>query len=267
MTHNPFFRHGAGVELQNTVAMPFEGCPQPDNNTLGHLETWLKTHGDNLPAAVILETVQCEGGINVASSEWLQNLAALLQRYDVLLIADEIQAGCGRCGTFFSFETAGIKPDIICLSKSLSGYGLPLSMVLMKPEYDVWQPSEHNGTFRANNLALTTALEALSFWETNEFSQSIMHKSQFMQQQLQQILAKFPDLKAHVRGRGLVLGIAFEQAVLAKQIAKAAFQRGLLIETAGIEDQVLKVMPPLIIDQDGMTAGLEIISNSINTLS
>src|SRR5690606_37322762 len=109
-----------------------------------------------------------EGGVNVASSEWLRRLAAILKQHGVLLIVDDIQVGCGRTGTFFSFEEAGITPDIICLSKSLSGYGLPLALVLMKPEHDVWAPGEHNGTFRGHNPAFVTAATALDYWRDTQ---------------------------------------------------------------------------------------------------
>ena len=101
--------------------------------------------------------MQGEGGLNVARVEWLRRLRALCDERKIVLIVDDIQAGCGRTGTFFSFEPAGIKPDIVTLSKSLSGYGLPFAVVLIKPELDVWKPGEHNGTFRGNNHAFVTA--------------------------------------------------------------------------------------------------------------
>ena len=117
--------------------------------------------GVDEPAAVIVETVQGEGGLNVARIDWLQRLQALCNKRNIVLIVDDIQAGCGRTGTFFSFEPAGIKPDIVTLSKSLSGYGLPFSVVLIKRALDVWKPGEHNGTFRGNNHAFVTATAAL----------------------------------------------------------------------------------------------------------
>ena len=115
-------------------------------------------------AGVIVETVQGEGGLHTADFGWLRRLAECCQRHDVLLIVDDIQAGCGRTGTFFSFEPAGIEPDIICLSKSISGSGLPMSLTLIRPDLDIWSPGEHNGTFRGNNEAFVTATEALNWW-------------------------------------------------------------------------------------------------------
>src|SRR5699024_6633740 len=94
--------------------------------------------GVELPCAVILATVQGEGGINAASTEWLQGIEKIAKKHDILLIVDDIQAGCGRPGTFFSFEPAGLEPDIVCLSKSSGGYGLPMAITLMKRERDIF---------------------------------------------------------------------------------------------------------------------------------
>src|SRR5690606_12136761 len=117
----------------------------------------------------ILEKIQGEGGVNVASDKWLRELREFTSEHGIVLIIDDIQVGCGRTGNFFSFERANIKPDIVLLSKSLSGYGLPLSLVLLDPTIDVWNPGEHNGTFRANNLSLCAAAEALNFWDNPDF--------------------------------------------------------------------------------------------------
>src|SRR6185437_6107736 len=111
------------------------------------------------------------GGVNVATWRWLRQIETLCRRHDMLLIIDDIQVGCGRTGSFFSFEQAGIQPDIVTLSKSLSGFGLPMSLVLVKPEFDIWKPGAHSGTFRGNNLAFVTAAQALdSYWTTDAFA-------------------------------------------------------------------------------------------------
>lgn len=124
-----------------------------------------RSSGVDLPAAIIVECVQGEGGLNTASIDWLKRLSALCKQHKILLIVDDIQAGCGRSGHFFSFETAEINPDIVTLSKSLSGFGLPMSLVLFKPELDIWRSGQHNGTFRGHNLAFVTATKAIQhFW-------------------------------------------------------------------------------------------------------
>src|SRR5699024_8669135 len=130
-----------------------------NTDSLSLIESYLAntSSGIDLPAAIIVETVQGEGGINAASDEWLRGIEKIARKFGILLIVDDIQAGCGRTGTFFSFEKAGIKPDIVCLSKSIGGYGLPMAITLFTEELDIWSPGEHNGTFRGNNLAFIAA--------------------------------------------------------------------------------------------------------------
>jgi diaminobutyrate-2-oxoglutarate transaminase len=248
-----------------SVTMPFDGFFGEEYNSLNYIESYLKISRakSDLPAAFILETIQCEGGINIATTGWLRELEKILKAYEVLLIIDDIQAGCGRTGTFFSFETSEIKPDIICLSKSLSGYGLPLALVLIKPELDVWQPGEHSGTFRGNNLAFVTATEALNYWRNNEFGDTIRIKSNIIPQRLSDLVKKYPEIHGKVRGRGFLWGFESNLKNFSVQVARDAFQAGLLIETAGPKNQVLKLMPPLITDEKGLNAGLDILQECL----
>ena len=170
VTGNSMKRNGAGIPLAHTTPMPFCNYME-EGSGLDYFESLLADSGSglDLPAAVIVETVQGEGGINVASFEWLRRLSELCQDNDILLIVDDIQMGCGRTGPFFSFEPAGIVPDIVCLSKSISGYGLPMALTLLKPEIDEWEPGEHNGTFRGHNPAFVTATAALrEFWTDSD---------------------------------------------------------------------------------------------------
>lgn len=267
VTGNESHRKGAGVPLTNTVTMPFDEY-MDDYDTTAYLEKLLEddSSGVGLPAAIILETVQGEGGINAASFEWLQKIAAICKRWDILLIVDDVQAGNGRTGTFFSFEPAGIEPDIVCLSKSIGGYGLPMALTLIKPEYDIWNPGEHNGTFRGNNMAFITATEALSYWENDDFSDSIQSKGDFVSDKLSELIIKYPELKGELRGRGLMKGIAWGDNDTATEICKAAFERGLIMETSGPNDEVMKLLPPLIIDKEGLEKGLQIIDDSIKNI-
>ncbi len=179
VTGNKFKRKGAGVALNHSVFMPYDGYFGADTDTVAYMEKLLDDPGSGvpLPAAVIVETVQGEGGLNVASVPWLKRLEKLCDQRGILLIIDDVQMGCGRTGTFFSFDEAGIRPDIVCLSKSIGGYGLPMALTLIKPELDVWAPGEHNGTFRGNNLAFIAATEALSYWETDAFSVEVIRKA------------------------------------------------------------------------------------------
>lgn len=265
VTGNKAHREGAGMPLNNTVTMPFDNYMN-GYDSITYLEKMLEDNssGVEIPAAFILETVQGEGGINAASFEWLQKIEAICKRWDILLIIDDVQAGNGRTGTFFSFEPAGIEPDIVCISKSIGGYGLPMAITLIKPEHDIWEPAEHNGTFRGNNMAFITATEALSYWENDNFSDSVKEKGEFISDQLVDLIVKYPELKGELRGRGLMKGIAWnDRTDTASEICKAAFDRGLIMETSGPDGEVMKLLPPLIIDKAGLTKGFKIIDDSI----
>lgn len=265
VTGNSFKRHGAGVPLNHTVAMPFDNYLE-GQDSICYLEKFLEDNGSGvaLPAAIILETVQGEGGINAARMEWLKEIESICRRYDILLIVDDIQAGCGRTGTFFSFEPAGINPDIVCLSKSIGGVGLPMAITLIKPEFDQWGPGEHNGTFRGNNLAFIAAKEALSYWKTEDFSKEISEKSNLFENKIEEIIEKYPELQGESRGRGLMRGIAVHsRAELASDICEVAFKRGLILETSGPKDEVVKFLPPLIIEKKGILKGMAILDDSI----
>ncbi len=269
VTGNSFKRAGAGVPLSHATMMPFDSyLDEGDEQSLKLLEAMLGDEGSGMdkPAAAIIETVQAEGGVNVARMEWLRELAAILKRHDVLLIVDDIQVGCGRTGPFFSFEPAGIQPDIICLSKSLSGFGLPLAVTLMRPELDVWAPGEHNGTFRGHNPAFVTATAALGFWTDDQLEREVGRKATVIEQRLHALVERLPVEATH-RGRGMIQGIEFSDRTLAAEASQAAFQRGLIIETAGIDDQVLKLLPPLMIADADLAAGLDIVDAAVTAVA
>lgn len=265
VTGNASKRSGAGTPLTNAVAMPFDDYME-DCDSAAYIEKLLEdgSSGIDIPAAFILETVQGEGGINAASYDWLRKIESIAKRFDIMLIVDDVQAGNGRTGTFFSFEKSGIDPDIICLSKSIGGYGLPMAITLFKPEYDVWAAGEHNGTFRGNNMAFVTAAEALrNFWEDEKFEESIQEKGEFISDRLADLIVKYPQIKGELRGRGMMKGIACGVEGAAEAICKEAFKRGLIMETSGPSDEVAKLLPPLIIDKAGLQKGIGIMEEAI----
>ncbi|OIJ21241.1 diaminobutyrate--2-oxoglutarate transaminase [Anaerobacillus alkalidiazotrophicus] len=268
VTGNSAKRQGAGIPLQHVVTMPYDNFVSNNLDTVEYLERFLEDNGSgvDIPAAMILETVQGEGGINAAKFEWLKRIEEVCKRWGILLIIDDVQAGVGRTGTFFSFEKAGINPDIVCLSKSIGGNGLPLALTLIKPELDIWNPGEHNGTFRGNNFAFITATESLTYWETDEFEKSIEEKSVKITEFLNNIVEKYPELNGKVKGRGLMQGISTPIEGLASEIAAKAFENGLIMETAGPEDEVFKLFPPLTIDNEGLEKGFKIIEESVRSL-
>jgi diaminobutyrate-2-oxoglutarate transaminase len=265
LTGNAGKRAGAGVPLSHATAMPFDGYLGADVNSLKVFEAYLEDSGSCLdkPAAAIVETVQGEGGVNVAGKEWLQRLQAICRRHDVLLIIDDIQMGCGRTGSFFSFDEAALEPDLVCLSKAIGGIGLPMALVLIRPDLDQWKPGEHNGTFRGNNLAFVAAAEALDYWRDETLATEVRAKGARVRERLDALAARYPDAKLQPRGRGLIQGLASGVAGLAAEICHEAFSGGLIMETAGVEAQVAKIMPPLTIDTAVLDQGLDICDAAV----
>ncbi|MBG7610437.1 MAG: diaminobutyrate--2-oxoglutarate transaminase [Anaerolineae bacterium] len=265
-TGNSHHRGAAGVSLSGTFRMPYDGYLGDDVDTTAYLEKVLSdsSSGIDLPAAVIVETVQGEGGINAASFEWLRNLEAICRKHEILLIVDDIQAGCGRTGTYFSFEEAGIKPDIITLSKSLGGYGTPFAMVLIKPELDQWKPGEHNGTFRGNSFAFVTAKAAIDhYWSDDTFSNEIKRKGKYVLERLDAIAEQYGEGNFTCRGRGMFLGINCVNGDIAGKITHACFQQGLIIETSGADDHVVKFLCPLITSDENLKKGIDIVEQAV----
>ncbi|NEP32027.1 MULTISPECIES: diaminobutyrate--2-oxoglutarate transaminase [unclassified Moorena] len=266
VTPNPTYQKAAGIPLGNVLTVPFEDKNGTKDDSLDYLEKLVDDLSINQekPAAVILETVQSEGGINVASVPWLQRLAQITQEREILLIVDDIKVGCGRTGPFFSFERAGLKPDLVCLAKSLSAYGNPMAVVLIRPDLDCWKPGEHSGTFRGNNLAFVTATAALDeYWETDTFAQEIADKGEVMKSRLKDMITRYPEVGGEHRGLGLIQGIACEQKGLAKKVSNEAFKRGLIFEPMGVNKEVINLQSTLTIDPDTLTQGLDILEESI----
>jgi len=264
VTGNDFYRDESYGARNNADSVPFDGYFGPDVNTIDYLRKFLEdgSSGIDLPAAIIVETVQGEGGINVASVKWLQELEALCREYDILLIIDDIQVGNGRTGTFFSFERAGIKPDMVCMSKSIGG-GLPMAILLMRPELDQWQPGEHTGTFRGNNLAFVAATQALSYWENEDFAEAVKYKGRIMEEELSKIVEKYPQLDIELRGIGMVWGLDIPRAGFAGEVSREAFDNKLIIELAGADDSVVKFLPALTIEEETLREGLTLIDKAI----
>ncbi len=270
VTGNSMKRGGAGIPLVHATPMPFDNYFDGAVPDFLWLERLLGDAGSGLnePAAVIVETVQGEGGINPARVEWLQALADLCRRHEILLIVDDVQMGVGRTGPFFSFEIAGITPDIVCLSKSISGYGLPMALTLIKPEYDRWAPGEHNGTFRGNNPAFVTATAALrEYWSDDTLQRSTLVKGERVDGCLRELVASSSAVELRSKGRGLARGLAFDQPDLAAKVCAAAFERGLLMETAGPSDEVMKIMPALTIPDAELDEGLAVVAESVRAVT
>ncbi|PSR68559.1 diaminobutyrate--2-oxoglutarate transaminase [Nocardia sp. MDA0666] len=264
VTGNAAKRAGAGVPLPHVHPMPYDGY-LGGADELAWIERMLDdtSSGVDKPAAVIVETVQGEGGVNIARAEWLRRLAEMVAARGILLIVDDVQMGCGRTGPFFSFETAGITPDIVTLSKSIGGYGLPMALVLMKRELDQWAPGEHNGTFRGNNPAFVTARVALEeYWRDDRLELATLARGERVRAELARVADAVGGLST--RGRGLVHGLVFDDASEAGKVSRVAFEEGLLVETSGACDEVVKLLPPLTISDSELDHGLEILARAVD---
>jgi diaminobutyrate-2-oxoglutarate transaminase len=261
---NPAHRQAAGVPLSHTAQLPYDVDPDGPATEVPHFDALLAgiDQPDDL-AAVIVETVQGEGGMRAARAAWLRELAAATSRRGALFIVDDIQMGCGRTGPFFSFEDAGVVPDMICLSKAIGGYGGPLSLLLIRPHLDVWRPGEHSGTFRGFNHAFVTATEALrAYWCNDRLEKSTRARGERVFRALSDISAAHPGAGLSVRGRGLARGLHFAKPEQAVQVRTAAFERRLLMETSGRCDDVVKLLPPLTISDADLDEGLSILGDS-----
>lgn len=266
LTGNADKRGGAGGgSLADVTHMPFEGA-MGDTDTLSYIEWALDNPSSGLdtPAAFIVEPVQGEGGLTAASAEWLQGIQRLARAHGALFIIDDIQSGTGRTGPYFSFEGMKIEPDMITQAKSFSGMGLPFAALLIAPEHDIWKPAEHNGTFRGNTHAFVTARVALEkFWSDDVFEKETLRKAEILGDRLSAIAAQSPG--ATLKGRGMMRGIDFGSGDLAGDICAKCFDAGLLIETSGAYDEVVKVLAPLTTSDELLNKGLDILEGAVQS--
>lgn len=268
LTTDKCSREGAGQNMHNVTHIP---APYmfPELDTIAYMERLITDDhsGIEKPAAIILETVQADGGIYAFDAQWLRDLRALCTKHDILLIADDIQVGCGRAGTFFSFERADIAPDIVTLSKSIGGCGMPLALVLIKPELDIWEPGQHTGTFRGNQLALIAGKAGLEMMAETNLLAEVQRKGQIVDQFIKEQILPLDNRIAH-RGIGLIWGIdlGLFPANTSKRLVDACFRNGLIAERVGRNNEVLKLMPPLTIEEGQLLHGLELLKKAISEI-
>ena len=268
-TGERFAREGAGVPLNNVTFVPYSHQLGGWRESLAYLRYLLSDDhtGVPMPAAIILETVQAEGGINVADVEWLRGIRDICDEYGIMMIVDDIQVGNCRSGHFFSFERAGIIPDMVTLSKSISGLGMPMSLLLMRPQFDIFGPAEHNGTWRGNQLAFVAAKAGFEYYRDHDFEKMVAEKEKIIKTFMEKEVLPL-DQRLQVRGIGMIWGIDF--SAIDPNLSKAAMHeclnRGMIIERAGSFDCVLKLLPPLTIPAEQLKEGLEIIKESVKVV-
>ncbi|RWJ95416.1 diaminobutyrate--2-oxoglutarate transaminase [Mesorhizobium sp.] len=258
-------RELGGVARHDVIRVPYDGYPSQAFDSASYIDHVLSDPGSGIekPAAIILETIQAEGGMNAASAAWLTEIQRICRTHGIVFIVDDIQAGAGRTGDFFSFESAKIEPDIVCLSKSLSGSGSPLSIVLIRPDLDIWKPGEHSGTFRGNNFAFVTAGAMCKMWSDRKFTAGVERTVLRLQTHLDRLVAKFPRYIEQKRGRGLMAGLKCRSPALVGRVHDVAFENGLLIESSGPNRDVIKVLPPITITDAELDRGITILDHAL----
>lgn len=263
LTSDQDSRKGAGVSLNNVTHIPVPYMFK-DFDTISYLDKILTDDhsGIDKPAAIVIETVQAEGGIYVFSNEFLKGIREICDKHDIIMIVDDIQVGCSRTGTFFSFERANIIPDIVVMSKSIGGYGFPFAVVLFKPELDIWAPGEHNGTFRGNQIAMVAAKAGLEVMINDKVEEQVKQKESIVKEFLESKIKPINE-SIEIRGIGLIWGIEVKEEKLSKAIVKECFERGLIIERAGRNNSVVKLMPSLVIDVETLLKGLSILKDAV----
>lgn len=267
MTTDRTSREGAGVPLNNVTFMPYDGTDNLDS--IAYLKWILEDDhsGVDKPAAIVLETIQAEGGINVASVEWLKQIRQICTDNDIIMIVDDIQVGNGRSGSFFSFERAGIVPDMVVLSKSISGFGTPMALLLVKPELDIFRPAEHNGTFRGNQLSFVGGTAGIKYFVDHKLDEEVQRKAKIIEEFIKKEILPL-DSRLTMRGMGFIWGIDFTPIApkLALEAVHEGFERHIIMEVAGRKDAVLKLMPPLTIEDDILVEGLNIVKEAVKAV-
>lgn len=273
-TTNSYFRNASGVPLTHVQHIPF-GCETPcvgceQGCTLEGLAQFRQrlldsSSGLAAPAAFLVEAIQAEGGVKVASATWLKQLQALAREVGALLIIDDIQAGCGRTGSYFSFDNMDLSPDIICLAKGLGGFGTPLAMNLVRPEHDDhWSPGEHTGTFRGQGISFIAGRVALNYFRDDTLMNTVRDKGAIMKARLDAIAADHSGTGLQVRGKGMMQAMDFGDGAIVKKLVSRCFEMGLLVGACGTGGRVIKLIPPLTIPEDDLSEGLAIFSKAVN---
>ncbi|MFF3763614.1 diaminobutyrate--2-oxoglutarate transaminase family protein [Streptomyces sp. NPDC001922] len=255
-------------------------CPlglSPDTcetNCVGYLERSLTDglSGIPLPAAVVLELVQGEGGVVPAGPDFVRRVRALTRDLGIPLVVDEVQTGGGRTGTWFAFESYGIEPDVVLASKSLSGVGAPVALMLYDRRLDVWAPGAHTGTFRGNQLAFASGTEAIRIFHRDDVLGNVRRRGA----QLEDGLA---PLRSHpwvheIRGRGLMWGIELAEprdarpaGDLAARVQEHALRHGLIVELGGRDDCVVRMLPPLNVTPEVIDTACAILVDAIEAVT
>ncbi|MFC5804702.1 diaminobutyrate--2-oxoglutarate transaminase family protein [Streptomyces formicae] len=227
------------------------------------------------PAGMIVEPVQGEGGVIPAPDAWMRRMRSLTEARSIPLIADEVQTGVGRTGTFWAVEHSGIVPDVMVLSKAIGG-SLPLAVVVYRSELDAWQPGAHAGTFRGNQLAMAAGAATLAFVRENRLAERAATLGARMLGRLQGLAASHRCI-GDVRGRGLMIGVELVDPdtdepsadvpppapALAAAVQQECLRRGLIVELGGRHSGVVRLLPPLTLTDEQAAAVLDRFADAL----
>lgn len=256
------------------------GNEQSIDVNLAYIESVLSDtkSGITKPALMIVEVIQGEGGCIPSNDRWIRGLRDLTYKYDIPLVIDEIQTGFGRTGHMFAFESSGIIPDAVVVSKAVGG-GLPLSLLLYNKKYDVWKPGAHAGTFRGNQLAMAAGIATMEYIKQENLAERSAQLGDYIMSQLRSLFADC-RVVGEVRGRGLMIGIEIvdpskpkdrmdrypNAPELVKVIKRRCLENGVIIESGGRYDSVLRLLPPLIITEEEVDEVLDVLSAAIRSV-
>ncbi|MDX6328106.1 MAG: diaminobutyrate-2-oxoglutarate transaminase [Streptomycetaceae bacterium] len=279
-------RGAAGVTDGRVARLPYPynyRCPFGTGGAAGaELSARLTAHllddpkgGVQPPAGMILEPVQGEGGVIPAPNAWLRRMRRITADRGIPLIADEVQTGVGRTGTFWAIESSGIVPDVMVLSKAIGG-SLPLAVIVYREELDCWQPGAHAGTFRGNQLAMAAGTATLTYVRENDLAGRAATLGAQLLAGLCGLMGRHPCI-GDVRGRGLMIGIELVDPTaepddygslpaapgLAAAVQREALRRGLIVELGGRHSSTVRLLPPLTITDQQVEAVLDRLADSI----
>ncbi|WP_404317799.1 diaminobutyrate--2-oxoglutarate transaminase [Malaciobacter canalis] len=261
-TANNAFRSSSGVPLNHVIRDTFN-----DMDALENLRQKMFDLASGMlpPAAFIVEPVQAEGGVRIATKQWLQGVQQLAKDTGALFILDSIQCGCGRCGSYFSFDDLDVDPDIIILAKGLGGFGTPIGMLVNKPEVDkAWSPGQHTGTFRGQGFSFVAGKIGLEYFKNEEFNEETKRKGNIVREILDKLNSKYEKV-VDVRQKGLMLAIEFDSAATVKEITAKTYENGLIIGACST-GEIIKFIPPLTITDEELNKGLERFTASVEAV-
>ncbi|GGX34312.1 aspartate aminotransferase family protein [Aquimarina muelleri] len=280
VTSDTFFRKKLTSLIPNIHFVPYSYCYRcPFNkeesncnyDCAKHFEWILETghSGINIPAAIILEPLQGEGGNVVPKDGFLERIVKIAHKHDIIVIFDEIQSGFYRTGSFLEFMNTKAIPDIITFSKGFGGIGFPISGLIYRKDIEAWKSADHIGTFRGNQVSIAAARGAFDFIEQYNIEEYTKLIGEYLMKKLKDLALDNPFI-GEVRGKGMMIGVEFVKDKITKEpfpeflkkFRSECFQRGLLFEVGGHYNNVLRLVPPLITTHNIINAALEIMKEA-----